>query len=513
MVPKAIGQDCWGNGAWLQRLSRPPTIFAPAETRRRKAMAIPRPIFDGQERMEGSLGTMELMNPATREVIAIIPRCGEAEALEAARLSVDGFRIWSTMSAFDRSKIMRRAADLMRADADDAAVDITREQGKPLAQARGEWLASADLLDWYAEEGRRAYGRLIPTRASDMRWTVFRRPVGPVAAFTPWNFPVWTPMQKIAPALAAGCSVVLKPAEETPSAGCRVVQTLLAAGLPPRVLTILWGDAPAISAALCAAPEIQKVTLTGSTRVGRLLASAAGQHLKKVTMELGGHNPVIIASDADLDTVVALSTEFKFRNAGQVCVSPTRFLIEQPLYADFVAGVKEAAAKLRVGNGMDADTQMGPLATAGQLSKIEALAADALQRGAKLETGGARIGNSGYFFEPTILSGMTPDMEAMNEEPFGPLMLVMPVESIDAALIEANRLPYGLASYAFTSNLSTEQRIVAGIKAGMLGLNHFAMAMAETPFGGVGDSGMGSEGGMEGMEAYLRPFFVTSKAG
>lgn len=474
-------------------------------------MSTPRPIFNGQERTEGSLGTMEVVNPATGEVVAVIPKCGEAEALEAARLSVEGFETWSAVSPFDRSKIMRRAADLMRAEADEAAAEMTREQGKPLAQARGEWLGSADLLDWYAEEGRRAYGRLIPTRAPDMRWAVHRRPVGPVAAFTPWNFPAWTPMQKVAPALAAGCSVVLKPAEETPSAGWRIARALLAAGLPPKVLTVLWGDAPAISAALCAAPEIHKVTLTGSTRVGRLLASVAGQHLKKVTMELGGHNPVIVASDADLDTVIPLATEFKFRNAGQVCVSPTRFLVEQPLYADFVAGVTEAAKKLRVGNGMEAETQMGPLTTAGQLSKIEALSADAVQHGAKLETGGSRIGNSGYFFEPTVLSGMTPDMLAMNEEPFGPLMLVMPVENVDAALAEANRLPYGLASYAFTNNLSTERKIVAGIEAGMLGLNHFAMAMPETPFGGVGDSGMGSEGGIEGMEAYLRPFLVTAK--
>ncbi|WP_375195078.1 NAD-dependent succinate-semialdehyde dehydrogenase [Sphingobium sp.] len=474
-------------------------------------MSTPRPIFDGQERTEGSLGTMEVVNPATGEVVAVIPKCGEAEALEAARLSVEGFETWSAMSPFDRSKIMRRAADLMRAEADEAAAEMTREQGKPLAQARGEWLGSADLLDWYAEEGRRAYGRLIPTRAPDMRWAVHRRPVGPVAAFTPWNFPAWTPMQKVAPALAAGCSIVLKPAEETPSTGWRIARALLAAGLPPKALTVLWGDAPAISAALCAAPEIHKVTLTGSTRVGRLLASVAGQHLKKVTMELGGHNPVIVASDADLDTVIPLATEFKFRNAGQVCVSPTRFLVERPLYADFVAGVTEAAKKLRVGNGMEADTQMGPLTTAGQLSKIEALSADAVQHGAKLETGGSRIGNSGYFFEPTVLSGMTPDMLAMNEEPFGPLMLVMPVENVDAALAEANRLPYGLASYAFTNNLSTERKIVAGIEAGMLGLNHFAMAMPETPFGGVGDSGMGSEGGIEGMEAYLRPFLVTAK--
>jgi len=471
----------------------------------------PYPIIDGQERKHGSLGTIALVNPSTEEVIANIPSCGAEEALEAARLSVEGFAQWSAISAFDRGKILRRAADQMRAEVEEAAAEMTRESGKPLVQARGEWMASADLLDWFAEEGRRAYGRLIPTRASDMRWAVHRRPVGPVAAFTPWNFPAWTVMQKVAPALAAGCSVVLKCAEEPPSSGYRIARALLDAGLPPRALSVIWGDAPAISAALCAAPEIHKVTLTGSTRVGRILASAAGQHLKKVTMELGGHNPVIIARDVDLNTVVPLAAEFKFRNAGQVCVSPTRFIVEKPLYADFVAGVTEAASKLRVGDGMDAETQMGPLATAGQLSKIEALAADAVQRGAKLETGGSRIGNRGYFFQPTVLSGMTPEMNAMNEEPFGPLMLVMPVDDIDAALTEANRLPYGLASYAFTNSLSTERKISERINAGMLGLNHYVMAMPETPFGGVGDSGMGSEGGIEGMDAYLRPFLVTAK--
>lgn len=471
----------------------------------------PCPILDGQERSEGSLGTRPLVNPATEDTIAQIAWCGEAEAREAAQLSVAGFAEWSAVSPYDRSRIMRRAADIMRDQADEAAAAMTREQGKPLVQARGEWLASADLLDWFAEEGRRAYGRLIPSRSADMGWAVHRRPVGPVAAFVPWNFPAWTPMQKVAPALAAGCSVVLKQAEETPSAGWYITKALLAAGLPPKALSLIWGDAPAISATLTAAPEIHKVTLTGSTRVGRLLAGAAGQHLKKVTMELGGHNPVIVARDADLDQAIALSTEFKFRNAGQVCVSPTRFLVEQPIYADFVAGVAEAAGKLRVGEGTRPDTQMGPLSTAGQLSKIEALAADAVQRGARVETGGARIGNRGYFFEPTVLSGMTPDMLAMNEEPFGPLMLVMPVADIDAALAEANRLPYGLASYAFTRDMVTERKIVNGIHAGMLGLNHFGLAMPETPFGGVGDSGMGSEGGIEGMDAYLRPFLVSAK--
>jgi succinate-semialdehyde dehydrogenase/glutarate-semialdehyde dehydrogenase len=473
-------------------------------------MTMPCPVFDGQDRTKGSLGNMDLVNPASGEVICTVPKCGEAEALEAARLAAQGFAEWSQMSAYARSAIMRRAAEAMRGQADEAAAEMTREQGKPLAQARGEWLASADLLDWYAEEGRRAYGRVIPARQPNMSWEVQRRPVGPVAAFSPWNFPAWTPMQKVAPALAAGCSVVLKPAEETPSAAWRIARALLDAGLPPRVITVLWGDAPAISAALCAAPEIHKITLTGSTRVGRLLAAAAGEHLKKVTMELGGHNPVIVARDADLDLAARLSVEFKYRNAGQVCVAPTRFLVERPLYDDFVDLVTEQAQGLRVGDGMDLSVQMGPLATAGQLSKIEALSADALRRGARVTTGGTRIGNSGYFFQPTVLADVTPEMEVMNEEPFGPLMLVMPVENLDAAIAEANRLPYGLASYAFTDSARTQHAIASRIEAGMLGVNHYAMAMPETPFGGLGASGFGSEGGSEGMEAFLRPLLVSA---
>ena len=470
-----------------------------------------RQILNGQDLDEASLGTRELLNPATEEVIAVLPRCGAVEAEEAARLSAEGFAQWSAVSPYDRSAIMRRAAEQMRREADTVAAEMTREQGKPLLQARLEWLASADLLDWYAEEGRRAYGRLIPARTADMRWTVHRRPVGPVAAFAPWNFPAWTPMQKVAPALAAGCSVVLKPAEETPTAAWRICRALLDAGLPPKVIGLIWGDPAAISSALIAAPEIRKITLTGSTRVGRLLAAAAGEQLKKVTMELGGHNPVIVARDARLEQVIPMSVDAKFRNAGQVCVSPTRFLVDEAIYPDFVAGVTAAAAKLAVGDGAVSGTQMGPLATLAQLSKIESLVEDAVANGAQLETGGERIGNRGYFFKPTVLSGMTSAMRAMNEEPFGPLMLVMPVKDIDAALVEANRLSYGLAAYAFTENMATERKIADGVKAGMLAINHFALAMPETPFGGVLDSGLGSEGGVEGLDAFLVPFLVAAK--
>lgn len=470
-------------------------------------------VLDGKTRDEGSLGRYDLIDPATGEATGSMPKAGRAEALEAAALAGQGFREWSAIAPYDRSRILRRAADLMRGQTEEAARDITREMGKPLDQARAEWGGCSDLLEWFAEEGRRAYGRLIPARSSAMSWTVRRRPVGAVAAFTPWNFPAWTAMQKIAPALAAGCSVVLKPAEETPGAPYRIVQALLDAGLPPRAIGMIAGDPAEISSTLTAAPEIGKITLTGSTRVGRLLASQAGQHLKKATMELGGHNPVIVARDADLDTAIALTAEWKFRNAGQVCVSPTRFLVEAPLYADFVSGLAEAVSRIKVGNGFDPDTRMGPMATRGQIDKIDGLVEDARRDGAKVETGGERIGNHGFFYQPTVLSGLTPEMRAMNEEPFGPLALVMPVPDLDAALTEANRLPYGLASYAFTRSRDTEQKIANTIEAGMLAINHFGLAMPETPFGGIHDSGLGSEGGIEGMDAYLTPFLVSGNHG
>ena len=474
-------------------------------------MTQPTLILNGEARDTGSLGSLPLIDPASETEICLLPKAGRAEAQEAARLAVEGFAEWSAVSPFERGKILRAAAELMREQADEAAADMTREQGKPLAQARGEWMGSADCIDWFAEEGRRTYGRLIPSRTSDMTWSVHQRPVGPVAAFTPWNFPAWTPVQKLAPALAAGCSVVFKPAEETPITGWRIVRALLDAGLPPKAISLLWGDPAEISDTLVKAPEIRKISLTGSTRVGRLLAGAAGHELKKVTMELGGHAPVIIARDADLSKVVPLAAEWKFRNAGQVCVSPTRFLVEAPLYDDFVSGMAEAAERITVGNGSDPATTMGPLASSAQFDKIQDLIGDAIAKGARVATGGARIGNQGWFFAPTILADMTTEMRAMNEEPFGPLALVTKVNDLDAALAEANRLPVGLAAYAFTGDSETRHRIVSDIKSGMLGVNHFAMAMPETPFGGVLDSGLGSEGGIEGIQAYLTPFTVTAK--
>lgn len=477
-------------------------------------MTVPQACFlmDGKRIDAGSLGVYDLIDPATEETIASVPRGGRVEAEEAARLSAIGFREWSAVAPIERSRILRAAATRMRVETESAALEMTREQGKPLAQARAEWLGAADVFDWFAEEARRAYGRIIPSRAPDMDWSVRKRPVGPVAAFTPWNFPAFTVAQKLAPALAAGCSVVLKPAEETPTAAWRICRALLEVGLPPKALGLLWGAPAEISAALVAAPQIAKITLTGSTRVGRLLAGAAGERLKKMTMELGGHNPVIVARDADLAHAIQATAQGKFRNAGQVCISPTRFLVDRSIYPDFVRGVAQAAQEIVVGNGTEPATQMGPLATAGQRDKIERMVEDAVQKGARIAAGGARLGNCGYFFAPTVLADVTPQMQVMNDEPFGPLALMTAVDDLDEALEEANRLPYGLAAYAFTGCKVTERKITGSIEAGMLGINHFGLAMPETPFGGVQDSGMGSEGGVEGMDAYLTPFLVSSKS-
>ncbi|ATN36855.1 NAD-dependent succinate-semialdehyde dehydrogenase (plasmid) [Rhizobium sp. ACO-34A] len=467
-------------------------------------------ILGGEERATGSQGTASVIDPATEEVLAVLPQAGEPEATEAARLAAQGFAEWSVMPAIERAKIMRRAAQLMRDGEQFAATTLTLEQGKPLAQALAEWRGSADLLDWYADEGRRAYGRLVPGRARGMTLAVHKRPVGPVAAFAPWNFPAWTVMQKVAPALAAGCSVVVKPSEETPATAWLIARALLEAGLPPKAISVIWGAPAAIASTLTAAPEIRKITLTGSVRVGRILAAEAGHHLKKVTMELGGHAPVIVARDCDPSKVAALAAEWKFRNAGQVCVSPTRFLIERPVYDGFVSSFAAAAMSIKVGAGLEEGVGMGPLATRNQFNSIMALVEDARAKGANVAAGGERVGNRGFFHQPTVLADMTPAMRAMNDEPFGPLALIMPVDSIDDALAEANRLPVGLASYAFTDSRKTSEKIAGGIKAGMLGLNHFALAIPETPFGGVKDSGFGSEGGIEGLDAFMMPFLVSA---
>ncbi|MEZ0214352.1 MAG: NAD-dependent succinate-semialdehyde dehydrogenase [Xanthobacteraceae bacterium] len=458
----------------------------------------------------GSLGrTIEVFDPATGETIGHVARA-EIDDLDRALGAADqGFRIWRATSAFERGKILRRAASLLRDRAEDTALLLTQEQGKPIGEARLEIALSADILDWFAEEGRRAYGRLIPSRSDTVQQLVIKEPVGPVAAFTPWNFPVSQLVRKLGAALAAGCSIIVKAAEETPASPAALVRTLADAGLPPGVLNLVYGVPSEISERLIPDPIIRKVSFTGSVPIGKHLAALAGQHMKKVTMELGGHAPAIICEDANVEAAVAILSGSKFRNAGQVCVSPTRFLIQESIYDTFVERFATAAKAIKVGNGLDPETRMGPLVNGRRVEAVQDLIGDAVERGARVHAGGERIGNAGHFFQPTVLSDIDPRSRIMNEEPFGPVALMIPFSELDGAVAEANRLPFGLASYAFSRSARTVIDLSNRIETGMLSINHLGLALPETPFGGVKDSGYGSEGGSEAIEAYLNTKFVS----
>jgi succinate-semialdehyde dehydrogenase/glutarate-semialdehyde dehydrogenase len=453
--------------------------------------------------------TLDVVNPATEEVIGKIAHAGKADLDEALAAAQKGFEVWRKMSAFDRSKVMRKAASLVRERAETIATIMTTEQGKPLAEARVEVATASDVIEWFAEEGRRAYGRLIPARGEGIYQMVVREPVGVVAGFTPWNFPVNQAVKKISAALAAGCVFILKGPEETPASCAELVRAFVDAGLPEGVVQLVFGVPAEISEYLIPHPVVRKISFTGSTVVGKHLAALAGAHMKRATMELGGHAPAIICNDADLDQAVKILSGNKFRNAGQVCIAPTRFLVQREVYEQFVERFVQAAQAIKVGDGLEASTTMGPLANSRRVAAMEAFVADAVQKGATVRTGGKRIGNKGYFFEPTVLTDIASEARVLHEEPFGPLALMIPFGTVDEALAEANRLPFGLASYAYTRSTATAARLGAGIEAGMVSINHHGLALTETPFGGVKDSGYGSEGGIEGLEPYLATKFIS----
>ena len=360
-----------------------------------------------------------------------------------------------------------------------------------------------------AEEGRRAYGRIVPARATNVQQLVLREPVGPVAAFSPWNFPINQAVRKISAALAAGCSIILKAPEETPAAPAELVRCFIDAGVPAGVVNLVYGVPAEISSYLIPHPVIRKISFTGSTAVGKQLAAMAGQHMKRATMELGGHAPVVVYDDADLDAAVTRMSTSKFRNAGQICVAPTRFLVQDRLYESFVDKFVAAAKAIKIGNGQDAATEMGPLANARRIPALEGMIQDAVKRGAELRTGGNRIGNRGYFFEPTVLTGTPREARAMNEEPFGPLALISSFTEHEEAIAEANRLDYGLTAYVFTRSTKRATAAIAEIESGMVSVNHYGLALPEVPFGGVKDSGYGSEGGTEAIEPYLNTKFAS----
>jgi succinate-semialdehyde dehydrogenase/glutarate-semialdehyde dehydrogenase len=465
--------------------------------------------IDGAWRNKGDSGkSEEVINPATEKPLAVLPHASKADLDEALDSAKKGFAAWKATSAYDRAKIMRKAADLMRERHDAISKIMVQEQGKVYPEARAEVLVSADIIDWYAEEGRRSYGRIVPGRGK-VRQLVVQEPIGVVAAFTPWNFPVLTPARKVGGALAAGCALILKASEETPGACVEMVRCFADAGLPKGVLNLVFGVPAEVSEHLLAKDAVRKISFTGSIPVGKHLAQLAAKGMKRTTMELGGHSPVVVFGDADPEKAADTIAAFKYRNAGQVCISPTRFYVQEDVYKKFLTRFTEYAKGIKVGDGLEKGITMGPLANSRRLDAMDSFVADAKDRGGKIQTGGTRRGNQGYFYEPTVITDLPDDSKIMTQEPFGPLAPIVTFKTFDEVVERANSLPFGLAAYAFTSSNSTAAAIGDAIESGMVGVNSVAVSTPETPFGGVKESGHGSEGGIEGLGAYLNTKFIS----
>ncbi|WP_315834794.1 NAD-dependent succinate-semialdehyde dehydrogenase [Bradyrhizobium prioriisuperbiae] len=442
-----------------------------------------------------------VLNPADESEIGTVPIASRSDLDAALAAAADGFKVWSRTAPAKRGDIMRKAATLMRERVEEIAFAITLEHGKPIEQARLEVVRGCEFLEWDAGEGQRTYGRVIPSEPG-IKYIVLQRPIGVVAAFSPWNFPMSQPARKIGGALAAGCSIIIKAAEETPAGALHIAGAFHDAGLPPGVLNLVFGVPSEISEYLIPQNPIRLVAFTGSTAVGKRLTEMAGRHAKPVLMELGGHAPVIVCDDVDPVATATMSAVRKARNAGQVCTSPTRFFVQEPLYEAFTKAFVEKARTVTVGNGLDPATQMGPLANRRRVEAMETLVADARAKGARVLAGGERLGNRGYFFPLTVLADLPDGARAMREEPFGPLALINPVSSLDEAIEKANALPFGLAAYGFTHSASNADRLAEGIEAGNFSINTLEASVAETPFGGVKESGFGREGGAEGLSHY-----------
>jgi len=448
-----------------------------------------------------SADTLPVLNPADECEIARLPVAGRSDLDAALDAASGGFRVWRNTPPARRAEIILKAATLMRERIEEIAHSITLEHGKPIAQARAEVIRGCEFFEWDAAEGLRLYGRVIPS-APGIRYIVLQQPIGVVAGFSPWNFPMSQPSRKIGGALAAGCSIIMKAAEETPAGAIHIARAFHDAGLPPGVLNLVFGVPSEISSYLIPQPQVRLVAFTGSTAVGRHLTETAARHIKPVLMELGGHAPVIVCDDVDPVATGVMSAIRKIRNAGQVCTSPTRFYVQKPLFKAFTEAFVEKAKSIKVGDGMDPSTQMGPLANHRRIDALERLVADAREKGARLLAGGERLKNRGYFFPPTVLADLPDEAKAMSEEPFGPLALINPVDSLEEAIEKANGLPFGLAAYAFTHSARNVDLLTEGIETGNLSINTLEASVAETPFGGVKDSGLGREGGAEGLANY-----------
>lgn len=462
-------------------------------------------LIGGAWRAGASSADTAVVNPADEQIIGTVRHASRTDLDAALSAAAESFVLWRAAQPFDRARTLRDAAGLLRERAEAIALGITREQGKPLREARTEVLASADILDWFAEEGRRAYGRIVAGRQASHCLQVRTEPVGPVAAFTPWNFPISQATRKVAPALAAGCSMILKPPEEAPAGAVALAEALTDAGLPAGVLNLVMGDPSEISRHLIESRAIRKVSFTGSVPVGKLLAQQAAAQMKPCTMELGGHAPVIVCEDVDAAQVARDLVAMKFRNAGQACIAPTRFYVHHAQYGRFRDSFVSAAQAIKVGNGLDPHSAMGPLANARRLRDMHALVEDARAQGARILCGGIRIADPGFFFAPTVIEDAHPRSRIMTEEPFGPLAVLLPYAMLDDALAQSNALPFGLAAYVFTDSALRAAHISETLEVGLVSVNRGPIALPETPFGGVKESGYGREGGSEG----LLPYTVT----
>jgi succinate-semialdehyde dehydrogenase/glutarate-semialdehyde dehydrogenase len=469
--------------------------------------------INGKWAVASDLQVKEVSSPVTGELIGHIPAATELDLQAALDSAQRGFNIWRAISPWDRSAILRKTADLLRERNSRYAILMSTETGKPIVQAEGEWRDAADQFEWYAEETKRIYGQTIEARLPEIRMGVRMEPVGVVAAFSAWNFPALLPARKLAAALAAGCSVILKPAGEAPGSGMAIIQTLMDAGLPIDVVNLVTGDSRKISQYLVESPIVKKVTLTGSTAVGREILQLAANGIKKVSMELGGHAPVIIFEDADIEAAAEMCARFKFRNCGQVCASPSRFYVHAAHYQRFCDVFATIAKAMVTGDGLNPDVGMGPMINARGLNHVQNLISDAINKGAKLLAGGSAPAgfSKGNFISPTVLCDVPDNARMMIDEPFGPIAPIASFVDFDEVIERANSTPYGLASYLFTTSLKTAALASERIEAGMVGINELAIASAEMPFGGVKQSGIGREGGAFGIQDYLEPKFIKTR--
>jgi succinate-semialdehyde dehydrogenase len=456
-------------------------------------------------------GTWDVVNPATEEVIRTVPFGGREDCRAAIEAAARAFPSWSRRTAYERGAMLQQAAARMRERVDDLATTTVLESGKPFAQARGEWLVAADLFDWFAEEGKRAYGRTVPARVAGKRMTVLRQPMGDIGVITAWNFPAYNPARAWAAALAAGCTVVGRASEFTPLTAMAMAELLAGAGLPAGVINLINGEPEAMGQEMLDHPALRKISFTGSVRVGKILMDGASRTVTRLSLELGGNAPVIVMPDVNLDQVTAGAVTSKFRNNGQVCVAPQRFLVHRKAADEFADRSAARARLLKLGSGLDSEVQVGPLINARQRDRVAALVGDATARGVQVRAGGGRPETlpRGYFFEPTVLAGVTPDMPVFSEEIFGPVMPVIGFDDIDEALSLANRTPYGLAAYVWTNDLRAAVRLSEGLEFGMVGVNEWAPQATEAPFGGWKQSGLGHESGAEGLSEYLETKLVS----